>query len=139
MVKKVNLDLSKAVKNKRALNQMKLWKDTGDLLDEKNMAFFDTQYNKPKADAVKISNLGFIELPEYVTKNDKKWVISDMVFSQDMAPYASEFMLSVVSTPIGGMNFVLSYYDYSFEDGNWENFDEFVTKLHDNMLRYASF
>ena len=47
---------------------MKLWKDTGDLLDEKNMAFFDTQYNKPKADAVKISNLGFIELPEYVTK-----------------------------------------------------------------------
>ena len=139
LVKKVNLDLSKAVKNKRALNQMKLWKDTGDLLDEKNMAFFDTQYNKPKADAVKISNLGFIELPEYVTKNDKKWVISDMVFSQDMAPYASEFMLSVVSTPIGGMNFVLSYYDYSFEDGNWENFDEFVTKLHDNMLRYASF
>ena len=59
---------------------MKLWKDTGDLLDEKNMAFFDTQYNKPKADAVKISNLGFIELPEYATKNDKKWVISDMVF-----------------------------------------------------------
>ena len=37
------------------------------------------------------------------------------------------------------MNFVLSYYDYSFEDGNWENFDEFVTKLHDNMLRYARF
>lgn len=101
------------------------------------MAFFEAQYNKPKADAVKISNLGFIELPEYVTKNNKTWVISDMVFSQDMAPYASEFMLSVVSTPIGGMNFVLSYYDYSFDDVNWENFDEFVIKLRNNMLQYA--
>ena len=137
LVKKVNLDLSKAVRNKRALNQMKPWKDAGDLLDEKNMAFFEAQYNKPKADAVKISNLGFIELPEYVTKNNKTWVISDMVFSQDMAPYASEFMLSVVSTPIGGMNFVLSYYDYSFDDVNWENFDEFVIKLRNNMLQYA--
>ena len=116
---------------------MKLWKDTGDLLDEKNIAFFDT-HNKPKADAVKISNLGFIELPEYATKNDKKWVISDMVFSR-YGTVRLRIHVECSEHTHWGMNFVLSYYDYSFEDGNWENFDEFVTKLHDNMLRYARF
>ncbi|EMG50508.1 hypothetical protein SBY92_000185 [Candida maltosa Xu316] len=138
LVQKVSTDLANAVKNKRALNQLKYWKDNGDSLHKTNDAFFQANTGKPKADAVKISNLGFIKVPEYpVANSDKKWTITDMIFSQDMAPYASEFMLSVVSTPLGGMNFVESFYDYSFDDGDWENFDHFIVQLRENMLKYA--
>lgn len=81
--------------------------------------------------------MGFVNVPEYKVSDNKSWIISNMVFSQDLAPYAAEFVLNVISTPLGGMNFVWSFYDYSFEDCEWDNFDIFVDQLHDNMLKYS--
>ncbi|CAI5758877.1 unnamed protein product [Candida verbasci] len=137
-VKEVNDNILQSTKNKRALNQMKGWKDKGDLLDPTNQSFFDSQLNKPKADHVKFSNLGLIKLPEYKVKDKKIWKIENMIFWQDMAPYSAEFMLSAVSTPLGGLNFVLSYYDYTFDDIPGDNFDKYIIQLHDNMLNCAS-
>lgn len=137
LVEKINADILADIKNKRSLHPIKKWKDTADMSHPTNNAFFESQFGKPKADSVKISNLGFVNVPEYKVSDNKSWIISNMVFSQDLAPYAAEFVLNVISTPLGGMNFVWSFYDYSFEDCEWDNFDIFVDQLHDNMLKYS--
>ncbi|KAI5966903.1 ATF1 [Candida pseudojiufengensis] len=140
LVREANKIIVDGCSNKRALNALKPWLDKADLKDPKNEDLFYSQLNKPKADAVKISNLGLIRTPNYqIDKQDKYWEIEDMIFAQDMAPYASEFMLSVVSTLTGGLNFVLSYYDFSFDDlEGYDNFDHLIDNLHDNMINYAS-
>lgn len=134
LVREINEHIASGCRNKRALNQLKGFKDTADLKDKKNEHFFKKQLNRPKADAVKISNLGFVHPTEHQSGLSRKWLITNMIFSQDMAPYASEFMLNVISTSKGGMNLTLSYYDYSFEDSQWENFDHFVDTLQRNMI-----
>lgn len=137
LVQKLNADILEDIKNKRSLHPIKKWKDTADMLHPTNDEFFNAQFGKPKADSVKISNLGFVNVPEYKVNDDKSWIISNMVFTQDLAPYAAEFVLNVISTPLGGLNLVWSFYDYSFDDCEWDNFDGFVDKLHDNMLKYS--
>ncbi|RCK57707.1 hypothetical protein Cantr_06370 [Candida viswanathii] len=137
LVEKLNADILQDIKNKRSLHPMKKWKDTADIQHPTNDAFFNAQFGKPKADSVKISNLGFVNLPNYKVTDDKSWTITNMVFSQDLAPYASEFVLNIISTPLGGMNFVWSFFDYSFDDCEWDSFDGFVQQLHDNMIKYA--
>ncbi|EGW31630.1 uncharacterized protein SPAPADRAFT_56442 [Spathaspora passalidarum NRRL Y-27907] len=135
LARSINANIISGTKNTRALNQMKPFKDIADLKSD-NIEFFTSQLNKPKADAIKISNLGFINLPVYPTKTTE-WKITNMIFSQDLAPFAAEFMLSVVSTPIGGMNFVLSYCDNSFDDCPYDNFDGLVQDLRNNMVKYC--
>lgn len=134
LVRKVNNHIVEGCKNKRALNQLKGFKDVADLKDETNEFFFQRQLNKPKADAVKISNLGFVHPTEYQTELGRMWKIHNMIFAQDMAPYASEFMLNIISTAKGGLNLVLSYYDYTFDDSEWDNFDHFIENLRQNMV-----
>ena len=141
LVQTVNMHLQHAIKNTRALNQLRLFKDTCDLTHDTNEQFFTQQLGKPKADAVKISNLGLINAEETVGANNtsqRKLTFKNMVFSQDMAPYGSEFMLSVISTPKGGLNLVLSYYNHSFDDSKWSNFDIFIERLKSNLMYFCS-
>lgn len=137
LVRKINEDLIKATKNKKILNFSKPFKQVAHSIDD-NAEFFETQLGKPKADAMKISNLGYINTPVYEIEGKEPWKITNMIFSQSMSPSASEFMLNVISTPIGGLNLVLSYVDSSFRDSQFENFDEFIIKLKENILKYAS-
>ncbi|CAK9439391.1 uncharacterized protein LODBEIA_P35350 [Lodderomyces beijingensis] len=136
LVEKINRHLLQGISNTRALNQMKGFKDSADLTHCSNARFFDQNLGFPKADAVKISNLGLVKLPEYDC-GSHTWTITNMIFSQDMAPYASEFMLSAITTPIGGLNLLLSYYDFSFEDTEYENFDHFIEMFKKNMINYS--
>ncbi|KAI5952848.1 ATF1 [Candida jiufengensis] len=139
LVTQANKIIVDGCNNKRALNALKPFLDKADPTDYKNEELFYSQLDKAKADAVKISNLGLIKTPTYKSDNpEKNWQIKDMIFSQDMAPYASDFMLSVVSTLPGGLNFVLSYFDYSFDDfEGYDNFDHLIESLHDNMIKYS--
>ncbi|RLV91776.1 hypothetical protein JA1_003599 [Spathaspora sp. JA1] len=133
LVRRINTNIINGTKNTRALNQMKGFKEfTKTSQTKNNEDFFTRQLNKPKADAIKISNLGLIKVASV-----NNWNITNMIFSQDLAPFAAEFMLNVISTPLGGMNFVLSYYDNSFEDCQYEDFDWIVEELKRNMLKYC--
>ncbi|KAI5950479.1 ATF1 [Candida theae] len=134
LVRKINSHIVSGCRNKRALNQLKGFKDNADMKDRSNEYFFKKQLNNPKADAVKISNLGFVQETEHRSEQGRTWTIKNMVFAQDMAPYASEFMLNVITTAKGGLNMTLSYYDHTFEDSKWDNFDHFVEKLQRNMV-----
>lgn len=136
LVREISANLVKATQNKRLLNLMSKFINTSSELDDNNQ-FFESQLGKNKADSVKISNLGFIKIPTYQVPNKEPWTIRNMIFSQSVSPPAAELMLNVISTPQGGMNFVLSYVDDSFDDSEFENFDGFVLKLKENILKYC--
>lgn len=128
-VKSVNSHLAIGTTNKKVFNTMKPFLASCDK-STNNTQFFMSLLNNPRADAVKISNLGFIKFPPC-----GPWTITNIIFSQDMSGPAADFMLNVVSTLQGGLNLVLSYYDTSFEDSEFENFDPFILKLKENLLR----
>ncbi|CAD1810980.1 Alcohol acetyltransferase family protein [Candida parapsilosis] len=138
LVRLINNHIVDGCNNKMALSQMKGFKDIANLKDATNELFFSRQLNKPKADAIKISNLGFALQTEHQSESGSTWMITNMIFSQDMAPYASEFMLNVISTAKGGLNLTLSYYDYTFEDSKCNNFDYLVANLKKNMIECLS-
>ena len=132
LASKINTNLLKTIQNKRILNSLMPFKQAADGLDD-NLQFFESQLGKPKNDTLKISNLGLINIPVYEISGKQSWTIRNMIFSQSLSPPASEFMLNVVSTPEGGLNFVLSY-DERFNDGQFNNFD---LDLRQNMLKYC--
>lgn len=61
--------------------------------------YFHHGLGGPKLDIAKISNLGVCKLEE----------ITDMVFHQDLVPAVAAFMINVVLSPAGGLNFVWTY------------------------------
>lgn len=134
-VRKINANVATQISNKNAMNAFKGFKQAYEAQDDPS-SFFESQMEFPKADASKISNLGYIKIPNY-ERDTGSWTITNMIFSQDVSPTTAEFMLNVVSTPIGGLNFVLTYYDHRFDDVDLDNFDGLVAKLKENMLKYS--
>lgn len=132
LASRINANLLKTTQNKKILNSLNPFKQMADGLDD-NLQFFESQLGKPKNDTLKISNLGFINIPVYEIPGKQPWTIRNMIFSQSLSPPASEFMLNVVSTSESGLNFVLSY-DDRFDDTQFNNID---IKLRQNMLKYC--
>lgn len=134
-VEQINANLAKTVTNDRLLNTLRPFLDAADSLSD-NHELFTSGLGKNKLEGTKISNVGFVNFPVYEA-GGRKWTISDLVFGQDLAPGASEFVLSVISTNLGGLNIVLSYYDQLFEDCEYENFDWLAGRLQKLLLECA--
>lgn len=122
-VVKVNVNLLETVSNDRALNFSKAFIDTASLHDD-NLPYFQSFLGKPRPDTVKVSNIGCVR-----AKAEKGWEITDMIFAQDMAIIAAEFQFNIVSTPLGGLNFVWCY----IKD-NGQVCEGYASKLKQNML-----
>lgn len=131
MVLKYNDNMKKTVSDKAGL-----WSilDSVKVPDWKgeNGEVFSAALSKPKLDSLKLSNLGFVDFPVYKSDSDD-WTVEDLVFSQDMAP-TSEFVVCVISTPLGGLNIVISYLNHTFEDTEVSDFDEFGEILRGNLI-----
>lgn len=137
LTRKVNANLLKTTQNTKLLNFLMPFKQMACGI-ENNIQFFESQLGKQKSDSIKISNLGFIDIPVCEISGKLPWTIKNMIFSQSLSPPASEFMLNVISTPEGGLNFVLSYVDDSFHDTQFDNFDDIVVQLRENMLKFCN-
>lgn len=136
LARRINKNLLRTTQNKKILNLLNPFKKMAHGLED-NLHFFESQLGKPKNDSLKISNLGLINIPVYEIPDKKPWTIKNMIFSQSMSPPASEFMLNVVSMAEGGLNFVLSY-DDRFNDIQFNESQNFVTDLKQNMLKYSN-
>lgn len=136
-VQKVNENLRQSVSNRRLLNLQKPFFDIAHDLDD-NESFFTKALGKPKVDTAKISNLGFIKSPVHEIPGKEPWTITNFVFAQDMSPTAAEFMLNVISTPAAGMNLVLSFFDHSFDDTEFDNFNHFMGIFKKNLINNAN-
>lgn len=134
-VEQINANLAKTVTNDRLLNTLKPFLDAADNLSD-NLELFTLGLGKNKLEGTKISNVGFVNFPVYEA-GDRNWTVNDLVFGQDLAPGASEFALSVISTNFGGLNIVLSYYDQLFDDCEYDNFDWLVGRLQKLLLECA--
>ncbi|CAH2352178.1 hypothetical protein CLIB1423_06S00540 [[Candida] railenensis] len=126
LVKFVNENLKKTVTNTKVMSCSKVFFDSASKTDD-NADFFSSHIGKPRPDMVKISNLGFVKI------KTGDWEILDIWFSQDVAVIAADFMLSVVSSPKGGLNFMWSYIEA--EDFDLTGFDE---KFRQNMINCAN-
>ncbi|CAK7892739.1 N-acetyltransferase Sli1p [[Candida] anglica] len=125
LVRSVNSNILQSVANKKVLNVSKAFNDIASPIDD-NKEIFTSQAGKTRPDAIKISNLGFVQA------SSGNWNITDVVFSQDLAVIAADFMLNIVSTKAGGLNFVLSFID------NPElELTDVANTLKDNLLKFA--
>lgn len=134
-VQAINDHLLQTVTNDKLLNTSKAFTSTA-LMLESNRDKLMAGIGQNKADAIKISNLGAVRFPVYEDTQGEPWTIEDIVFAQDMAPGAAEFVLNVVSSQRGGLNIVMSYFDHHFEAG-YTNFDEFPERLRRELLAHA--
>ncbi|GEQ71455.1 hypothetical protein JCM33374_g5139 [Metschnikowia sp. JCM 33374] len=136
-VREIHANSAQSVKNDKLLNMRKQWYDEASVIGD-NRGFFDPAIGKNKADSVKISNLGLARFPIYeVGSNKQPWTIHDIVFAQDLAPNASEFVFNLVSSPKGGLNVVMSYFDHRFDDSEHENFDMYPNIVKNMILEHA--
>lgn len=134
LVKVVSGHLGQTVANDKLLNTSKAFFEAAHELEE-NEQLFTSGLGKMKLDTVKLSNLGYVDFPVY--KGKEPWTVTDLAFAQDLAPGAAEFMVNMISTARGGLNIVLSYFDQTFEDCDYENFDEFPETFRKNLLLHA--
>lgn len=127
-------DMLSSVKNTKLLNLRKpLYDKLLPLGDSKEL--FECALGAPKGDAFKVSNIGAANFPVFETQSPLgPWTINDIVFSQDMAPHAADFIMNLVSSPRGGLNIVISYFNHSFEDAKKKFFDDLPAKLKENIL-----
>lgn len=129
-------NMSRSTLNNRLLNMRKpIYDSLLELGDNKHV--FDKALAVNKADSLKLSNIGAGKFPLYENSRLGTWTVNDIVFAQDLAPNASEFVLNMVSSSRGGLNIVLSYFDHRFDDSEFENFDEFPQRLKDLLLKNA--
>ncbi|KAM9911069.1 hypothetical protein OXX69_003880 [Metschnikowia pulcherrima] len=135
-VRAINTRSAQSVKNDKLLSMSKKWYDEASLVED-NRDFFEPLLGKNKADSVKISNLGLANLPVYEIPQKSHWTVNDIVFAQDLAPNAAEFVFDVVSSPRGGLNIVMSYFDHTFADSEHDNFDEYPGMLKKLLLEHA--
>lgn len=129
-VRLLNGRMVQSLQNDKLLNMRKAWYDLPQTLDA-NEEFFLREVGRNKADTIKISNVGLAKLPP-----TGGWAVENLVFAQDMAPNASEFVLNVVSSAQAGLNIVVTYFDHQFEAG-YENFDEFPARLRRLLMECA--
>lgn len=132
LVQEINGHLLQTVANDKLLNPNHKFYSTASEIGD-NLSMFAGNWTADKADAIKMSNLGLAKFP--VAGSDG-WTIKDIVFAQDLAPAAADFVLNVISTPLGGLNIVVSYFDHKFEEG-YDNFDEFPARLRKALLDNA--
>ncbi|OBA19679.1 hypothetical protein METBIDRAFT_45992 [Metschnikowia bicuspidata var. bicuspidata NRRL YB-4993] len=115
--------LSQAMKNRHSFYK------TG-LLQLLNIWNYMKPYAEDKAErqTFEISNLGRVDI------SAGKWHVTDVVFSQGVT--FSHITLSVISTPKGGMNVVISYHeDFSkVSEGGILMVDRCIEKFRENML-----
>ncbi|ODV79520.1 uncharacterized protein CANTADRAFT_90596 [Suhomyces tanzawaensis NRRL Y-17324] len=130
LVQRIGANLAKNVQNKELMNAFFAF-TTPELAIGNSPEFFEAQMRPTTQDTMKFSNLGLIDVPMY-----NSWSITNMVFSQDVSPPAADFMLNLVSTKVGGLNFVFSYADNKFEEGR-ENFDDILTAFRENLIKFA--
>lgn len=136
-VREINALQAQSVKNDKLLSIMKKWYDEASLVGD-NAHFFDHILGNRKADSVKISNLGLAKFPVYENGGNSPWTVNDIVFAQDLAPGAAEFVFDLVSSVKGGLNIVMSYFDHRFDDTKHENFDVYPGILKELLIKYAS-
>lgn len=134
-VRRVNGELLQTVKNNRLLYTTKPFADAADHYDE-NEHLFAPILGANKADAVKISNIGACNFPLYHL-NGEELTVDDIIFSQDMAPGAGEFVINVVSCPRGGLNLVINYFEMDSEDEFAHELAKLPADLKHNLEKYA--
>lgn len=135
-VKQFQENMSRSTLNNRLLNMRKpIYDSLLDLGD--NRQVFEKALGLNKADSLKLSNIGAGKFPLYENSILGTWTINDIVFAQDLAPNASEFVLNMVSSPRGGLNIVLSFFDHRFDDSEYDNFNEFPLRLKELLLKNA--
>lgn len=133
MVREVNNNIKISANNKTILNSFRSFL-IGNDQQQDNESFFLNLVADRSIDSVKISNLGLLQ-PK-VLEGDT-WNIINMVFSQDLPPSASDFILNIVSTTKGGMNIVISYVDSPEKDPIQIKYEEYLQTMKDNLLFYA--
>lgn len=101
-----------------------------------NASEFASTLGKSKLDSLKLSNLGYVDFPSHPSEKGSPWTVKDLVFWQDIAP-TSEFVANVISTPLGGLNVVISYLNHTFTDTALENFDHLAGDIRANLLHNA--
>lgn len=121
-VRLAHQNLRSDAKNPLLMQCMQGWVDFY-TTDKDADPFFDSILGKPKADTVKISNLGCVESLE----------ITDMVFFQDVMAGSADFMINVVLTSTGGLNFVWTYCDHK----NKEEVEPLVAAFKELLLHYV--
>ncbi|RLV86360.1 hypothetical protein JA9_004616 [Meyerozyma sp. JA9] len=126
LVKQANKSIAQGASNRRGLNTSYGFFKTASMVDD-NRSFFESGLGKPKADTVKVSNLGLVKTPEHFA-GEKSWSIRDLYFSQDVSPSAAEFQLNAISTK-EGLNLVFSYF------AEIEGLD---AQLQKNILEFAN-
>lgn len=134
-VKSFDEHLKQTVLNTKLVNTMQPFIDKADELSS-NVDLFTAGLGKNKVEGTKLSNVGYVKLPIYNAQG-REWTINDLTFSQDLAPGASEFVFSLISTARGGLNVVFSFYDHRFDDTEFENFDEIPGQIRKLMLENA--
>lgn len=127
-VKGINADLGQSTRNDRALNLMSPFLEVSHDLHD-NEAFFAQLLGKNKGEALKLSNLGYVDFPVYEVESKEPWTISDIVFAQHLAPAASEFVISMIASKKGGLSLVWSYYNHE------RNLDEYAEILRQVVLK----
>lgn len=127
-VKTINTNLGNSTKNDKVLNLLSPFLGIAHDLDD-NEAFFSLSLGKNKGEALKLSNLGYVDFPVYPVENKEPWTISDVVFAQHLAPAASEFVISMIACKGSGLSLVWSYYNHE------RNLDEYGEILRQVVLK----
>lgn len=125
VAKKINKNIKSGATNRRGVNTLYGFIKDASPTDT-NLEFFERGLGKPKADTVKISNLGLVKTPDY-SAGERSWRISELFFSQDVSPSAAEYQLNVIASA-DGLNLVLSFF---------AELDGLQNVLHDNILEFA--
>lgn len=127
-VKEINGNMGISTKNDKVLNLMTPFLSIADDLDP-NEEFFSLAISKNKSEALKLSNLGYVNFPLYEVEGKKPWTVTDVVFAQHLAPAASEFTFSIISCKEGGLTLVWSYYNHN------QNLDNYADILRDVIIK----
>lgn len=128
----VNQNLKTAVNNKLILNTVSNWFNTFEKVEPSfkldhplERFYFESLLGKEKVETSKLSNLGVNQ--SYHSPEMPR--LEDLMFSQDISPITSDFMINVIS--MDGMNIVVSYFEVE------DDMEGLVEQFRLNLLKYA--
>lgn len=125
LVQNIDLCIKKQVVNENILEIVVDFLREFDKTGENREYFTSAVATGKKVDTIKLSNLGVFDL-----KEDGGWSVTEMFFAQDVVSYSAEFMLNIITTPISGMNLVLSFFELD------DSIDSYVFQFKENILKY---
>ncbi|KAK6205514.1 alcohol acetyltransferase [Scheffersomyces amazonensis] len=134
-VKEIHRNLVADTNNTRLYNIYQPFKNVYSKTSN-NDEFFQLSM-QAKADATKLSNLGFINFPVYKSTPGIDWTVNNLVFSQDVSAPTADFVYNIISTPLGGLNIVVSFQDHRSDDLSNESLEGLVAKFRHNLLFYS--